>query len=102
MWPTGETLRAKATGAGHQIEPSLPLVDFCDRSLARRATLVGDVNRDRKADLIAVDDNNTYVRLSTGSGFGPVQGWSGTPFYGSRGSGFGPVQGWSGAPFYGS
>jgi hypothetical protein len=51
------------------------------------------LNGDGKADLIAVDDNATFVMLSNGSGFGSVQGWSGRPFYGTVGTCSGDVNG---------
>ncbi len=58
-----------------------------------RATLCGDLNGDGKADLIAVDDNATFVMQSNGSAFGPVQNWSTTPFYGTAGTFAGDVNG---------
>ncbi len=49
-----------------------------------KATLVGDVNGDGKADLIAVDDSGTFVMTSNGTGFSAPVAWSSIPFYGTR------------------
>jgi hypothetical protein len=51
------------------------------------ANLLGDVNGDGRADLVAWSATTVWVRLSTGSGFGAQESW--TPdepstFYGSR------------------
>ena len=44
-------------------------------------------------DLVAVNDNNTWVMLSVGSGFeGPAQ-WSGDAFFGSKATLLGDVNG---------
>ena len=84
-----------------------------------------------KADLIAVNGSSTFVMPSTGSSFSAPQGWSSTPFYGTKatlvgdvtgdkkddliainasstwvmpstGSGFLAPQQWSSTPFYGN
>jgi hypothetical protein len=56
-------------------------------------TLLGDVNGDGKADLIALNSGTVTVRLSTGSGFGAVQTWSSSAFYGGYGTLIGDVDG---------
>ncbi len=96
------------------------------------ATLTADVNHDGKADLIAVDASNTFVMLSTGSGYAAPSTWSSVPFHGtvgtyaadvnhdgyadlvavnssstsvmlaSSGGGFYAPVGWSSVPFYGT
>jgi hypothetical protein len=38
--------------------------------------MVGDVNGDKKADLIGFGLDGAYVALSTGSGFGPINRWT--------------------------
>ena len=58
-----------------------------------KATLTGDVNGDGRADLIAVNDNGTYVMLSTGSSFSAPQVWSMSPFFGFRATIAGDVNG---------
>lgn len=45
---------------------------------------VGDVNNDRRADLVAVNERSTFVSLSNGSSFGPAQQWSSGAFWGNR------------------
>ncbi len=45
---------------------------------------VGDVNNDRRADLVAVNETSTQVSLSNGSSFGPAQQWSTGAFWGTR------------------
>jgi uncharacterized protein with NRDE domain len=96
-----------------------------------RATLLADVTGSGKADLVAVNDGNTYVMLSTGTGFSAPALWSSTPFYGTRatlladvtgngradlvavndnqtfvmlstGTGFSAPALWSSTPFYGT
>jgi murein DD-endopeptidase MepM/ murein hydrolase activator NlpD len=96
-----------------------------------RATMLGDVNGDGKADLVTVNEGNTYVWLSNGTGFSAPLLWAGAAFYGTRatlladmngdgkadlvavndgsvwvmlstGSGFGTSTQWSSTPFYGS
>jgi FG-GAP-like repeat len=54
---------------------------------------VGDTTGEGRADLIAVDDNATFVMASSGSAFGAVQNWSSTPFYGTAGTFAGDVNG---------
>ena len=50
-----------------------------------RATLLGDVTGDGKADLVTVNDGNAYVWASTGTGFTvPTIPWASVAFYGSR------------------
>lgn len=44
---------------------------------------VGDVNNDRRADLVAVNEASTLVSLSNGSSFGPAQQWSTGAFWGT-------------------
>jgi hypothetical protein len=96
-----------------------------------KATLIGDVTGDGKADVVAVNAGQTLVMLSTGTGFAAPTGWSNTPFFGTRGTfladvtgdgkadliavndssvwvmastgaGFGPPVQWSRLPFTGS
>jgi hypothetical protein len=58
------------------------------------ANLVGDVDGDGKADLIAWNAANNVVELSNGAGFGAPQGWtSGSTFYGSVANLVGDVDG---------
>ena len=40
-----------------------------DPFFGTKATLLGDVTGDGRADLVAVNENDTWVMLSTGSGF---------------------------------
>lgn len=56
-----------------------------------RANLLGDVNGDGKADLVAWNDTSMLVRLSSGAGFGPALQWSSGSFYGTRGNFVGAV-----------
>ena len=80
---TGSTYVMLSTGASYgfpQLWTSMPFA-------GSHATLAGDVNGDRRADLVAVNFNpgsSTYVMLSTGSAYGAPQLWTSTPFAGSR------------------
>ncbi len=96
-----------------------------------QAVHVADVTGNGRADLVAVNDNSTYVMLSTGTGFSAPQEWSNYPFYGTKGTyladvtgngradlvavndnstyvmlstgtGFSAPQEWSNCPFYGT
>lgn len=95
------------------------------------ATLLADVTGNGKADLVVVNDSETWVMLSTGTAFNAPARWSTTPFYGTRatlladvtgngkadlvavnetstwvmlstGTGFSAPALWSSTPFYGS
>ena len=60
----------------------------------KRATALGDVNNDKKLDLIAWNDDNVKVNLSTGSAFGATTAFStGFPFYGNVANLVGDVTG---------
>jgi FG-GAP-like repeat len=52
----------------------------------------GDVDGDGRADLVAVNDNDTWVMLSTGSEFSAPAQWSGEPFFGSKAAQRWPLQ----------
>ncbi len=56
-----------------------------------KATLLGDITGDGRADLVAVNDTSTWVMLSTGSGFSAPAQWSGTEFFGSKATLLGQV-----------
>jgi Glycosyl hydrolases family 18/FG-GAP-like repeat len=58
-----------------------------------KATLIGDVTGDGKADLAAVNAGQTLVMASTGTGFATMTSWSTTPFYGTRGTFLADVNG---------
>jgi hypothetical protein len=58
-----------------------------------KATLIGDVTGDGKADMVAVNAGQTLVMASTGTGFAGLAGWSNTPFYGTRGTFLADVNG---------
>jgi hypothetical protein len=60
---------------------------------APQGTLFGDVNGDRLADLVAVQNGTIGVLLSTGSSFGVYQQWASDPFYGSQGTLLGDMNG---------
>jgi hypothetical protein len=49
-----------------------------------RATLLADIRGIGYADLVAVNDDSTYVMLSTGASFLPPALWSSTSFFGTR------------------
>jgi hypothetical protein len=61
--------------------------------LSGRGTYFADVNGDGMADAIVVNDDGVYVRLSTGSSFGPMRKWTDGAFYGSRGTFFADLTG---------
>jgi hypothetical protein len=46
------------------------------------ATLIGDVNGDGKADLVAVNRTSSWVMASSGARFGPPTMWANFAFYG--------------------
>src|SRR5450432_2335474 len=48
-----------------------------ERFWGNQATLLGDVDGDGRADLVAIDDNDTWVMLSTATGFSAPAQWSG-------------------------
>jgi hypothetical protein len=52
-----------------------------------------DVNGDKKADLVVVDDAGLGVRVSNGSTFGSFNYWTGGIFWGERGTYFADVNG---------
>ncbi len=58
-----------------------------------RGTFLADVNGDRKADLVAVNDDSVWVMLSTGTGFAPPVAWSTSLFYGNVTTTIGDVTG---------
>jgi len=58
-----------------------------------RATLFADVDADRRADAVAVNNNALYVRRSTGSRFGDTTAWTAEAFYGSVGTFLADVNG---------
>jgi FG-GAP-like repeat len=64
-----------------------------ERFFGSKATLLGDVTGDGRADLVAVNDNDTWVMLSTGSGFSAPAQWSGARFFGSKVTLLGDVTG---------
>jgi hypothetical protein len=61
------------------------------------ATLLGDVDGDGLSDLVAVNDDDTWVMLSTGSEFSAPTQWSGEPFFGTKATLLGDItgDGWS-------
>jgi FG-GAP-like repeat len=58
-----------------------------------RGTYFVDVDGDRRADAIVVNDTGITVRRSTGTSFGPYETWSNVPYYGGRGTYFADVDG---------
>jgi hypothetical protein len=58
-----------------------------------KGTHFADVNGDKKADLVAVDDAGVAVRLSTGTSFAAHKYWTTSPFWGERGTYFADVSG---------
>ena len=117
----------RSTGSGF----SIPERWSGDPFFGTKATLLGDVTGDGRADLVAVNENDTWVMLSTGSGFPAPARWSGEPFFGTKatllgdltgdgradlvavnendtwvmlstGSGFPAPARWSGEPFFGT
>jgi hypothetical protein len=47
------------------------------------ANHIGDINGDDKADLIAQNNDSTYVMISTGTSFSAPARWSNVAFVGS-------------------
>lgn len=77
---------------------SLPMVNFaqkvwCSEAYGTIKTALADVNGDRKADLIQVNSDAIYVRLSTGTSFGAANKWTNGPLYGDYGTYFADVTG---------
>lgn len=58
-----------------------------------RGTYFADVDGDRRADAIVVNDETVTVRRSGGSRFYPNEDWTNGPYYGSRGTDFADVDG---------
>jgi len=55
-------------------------------------TFFADINGDGKDDVVAVNNNGVYARLSLGNSFGPNRNWA-PPFYGSHGTFIADVNG---------
>jgi surface antigen len=85
----GSTFVMLSTGSGFSAPQEWSGTPF----YGSKATLMGDVNGDGKADLIAVNEIGSFVMLSTGSSFSAVQGWSGERFFGSAATLDGDVNG---------
>jgi hypothetical protein len=64
-----------------------------ERFFGTRATLLGDVTGDGRADLLAVNDNDTWVMLSSGTGFSAPAQWSVEPFFGNKATLLGDITG---------
>jgi hypothetical protein len=64
-----------------------------DPFFGTRATLLGDVTGDGRADLVAVNGNDTWVMISTGSEFSAPAQWSGERFFGTKATLLGDVTG---------
>lgn len=78
---TGSGFQAPNSWWNAPIPPSPPGVP----PYGARATLLGDVTGNGKADIVAVNDNSVWVMLSTGSSFSAPVSWSSnTPFFGTR------------------
>ena len=58
-----------------------------------RGTYFDDVNGDKKADAIVVNDGMVTVRISDGTKFLPNASWTSEPYYGTRGTYFADVDG---------
>jgi hypothetical protein len=58
-----------------------------------KANLLGDITGDGRADLVAVNDNATWVMLSTGTGFSAPAQWSSEPFFGTKATLIGDITG---------
>jgi spore germination protein YaaH len=58
-----------------------------------KATLTGDVTGDGKADLVAVNDDDTFLMTSSGTGFNPPNQSSTGPFFGTVGTFLADVNG---------
>lgn len=58
-----------------------------------KATLLGEINGGPGADLVAIDDQSTWVMLSTRSSFGPPQRWADQAFFGTKATLLGDVNG---------
>ncbi len=58
-----------------------------------RGTFFADVTGDGKADAIAVNNSNVFVRRSDGTAFQPNESWTTNPYYGERGTFFRDVTG---------
>ncbi|MCW5848816.1 MAG: VCBS repeat-containing protein, partial [Anaerolineae bacterium] len=64
-----------ATSNGSSFSPAFVLADFGYQSgwrAAKHVRLAGDVNGDRRADVVGFGDAGVYRALSTGTGFGTV------------------------------
>ncbi|GEM_PF-2419371 len=58
-----------------------------------KGTFLADVNGDRKADAIVVNNDLITVRRSNGSVFTPNESWTTIPFFGNKGTYFADVNG---------
>lgn len=58
-----------------------------------RGTFFADVTGDGKADAIAINNSNVFVRRSNGTEFQPNESWTANPYYGERGTFFKDVTG---------
>lgn len=56
-------------------------------------TFFADVTGDGKADAIAINNSNVFVRRSDGNDFQPNESWTTNPYYGERGTFFKDVTG---------
>ncbi len=58
-----------------------------------RGTFFADVTGDGKADAVAINNSNVFVRRSNGNDFQPNESWTTNPYYGERGTYFKDVTG---------
>jgi hypothetical protein len=79
---TGPDEASAASGSSFSGPAAWSTVDF----VGNLANLIGDINGDGRADLIALSANWTYVMLSTGTSFGPSTAWAGQGMPGTVGN----------------